>query len=196
MYGSDYTIGYDTAVNTALDAIDKIRDTADAHERVFFIEVMGRDTGYIAVRSAIGGGAEMALIPEETLEIEEVIDRLKKGDEASKGSHIIIVAEGEVEGNAMEIAKQVSNAAPGLDTKVTTLGHIQRGGRPSAADRVLASRLGLGSVEGLMNGETCVMTGVIDHKLVYTSLDDAINKRKPVNPELIRMINTLNGRVY
>ncbi len=196
LYGSDFTIGYDTAVNTALDAIDKIRDTADAHERVFFIEVMGRDTGYIAVCSAIGGGAEMALIPEKRISIEEVIDKLIKGDEASKGSHIIIVAEGDEAGNALEIAKKVKEAAPDLDTKVTTLGHVQRGGVPTAADRVLASRLGLGCVEGLMKGETCVMAGIIHEDLVYTSFDNAINKRKPVNPELIRLIDTLNGRVY
>ena len=196
LYGSDYTIGYDTAVNTALDAIDKIRDTADAHERVFFIEVMGRDTGYIAVRSAIGGGAEMALIPEKRIPIDEVIDKLIKGDEASKGSHIIIVAEGDEAGNAIEIAKKVKEKAPHLDTKVTTLGHIQRGGVPTAADRVLASRLGLACVEGLMKGETCVMAGIINHELVYTSFDEAINLRKPVNPELIRLIDTLNGRAY
>jgi 6-phosphofructokinase 1 len=196
LYGSDFTIGYDTAVNTALDAIDKIRDTADAHERVFFIEVMGRDTGYIAIRSAIGGGAEMALIPEKKISVEDIASKLLKGDEASKGSHIIIVAEGEKEGNALEIARQVKELAPMLDTKVTTLGHIQRGGQPTAADRVLASRLGLACVEGLLNGENCVMAGVIDHELVYTSFDDAINKRKPVNPELIRLIDTLNGRAY
>lgn len=196
LYGSDYTIGYDTAVNTALDAIDKIRDTADAHERVFFIEVMGRDTGYIAVRSAIAGGAEMALIPEKRVPLDEVIDKLKRGDETTKGSHIIIVAEGDEAGNALEIAKKVKEVAPGLDTKVTTLGHIQRGGVPTAADRVLASRLGLGCVEGLLDGQTNVMAGVIDHNLVYTTLDEAINKDKPVSTDLIRLIDTLNGRVY
>lgn len=196
LFGSDFTIGYDTAVNTALDAIDKIRDTADAHERVFFIEVMGRDTGYIAVRSAIGGGAEMALIPEKRVPLNEIIDKLNAGDEASKGSHIIIVAEGDEAGNSNEIARQVKQAVPKLDTKVTILGHTQRGGGPTAADRVLASRLGLGAVEGLMEGKTNVMVGVIDHNVVYASLDDAINKRKPVNAELIRMIDTLNGRVY
>jgi len=196
LYGSDYTIGYDTAVNTALDAIDKIRDTADAHERAFFVELMGRDTGYIAVRSAISGGAEMALIPEQRLSIQEISEKLKSGDEASKGSHIIIVAEGDEAGNAIEIAKQVKEAVPSLDTKVTTLGHIQRGGQPTAADRVLATRLGLAAVEGLSEGKSGVMVGVINHDVVYSTLDDAINKEKPVNPELIRLIDTLNGRVY
>ncbi len=196
LYGSDFTIGYDTAVNTALDAIDKIRDTADAHDRVFFIEVMGRDTGYIAVRSAIGGGAEMALIPETVVPIEEVITKLRESSKTTKGSHIIIVAEGDEAGNALEIAAKVKKEVPELDTKVSTLGHIQRGGAPTASDRVLASRLGLGAVEGLRNGKTNVMAGIINHSMVYTSLDEAINKRKPINPELVRLVDVLNGRVY
>jgi 6-phosphofructokinase 1 len=196
LYGSDFTIGYDTAVNTALDAIDKIRDTADAHDRVFFIEVMGRDTGYIAVRSAIGGGAEMALIPETVVPIEEVITKLRESSKTTKGSHIIIVAEGDEAGNALEIAAKVKKEVPELDTKVSTLGHIQRGGAPTASDRVLASRLGLGAIEGLLNGKTNVMAGVINHELVYTSLEEAINKRKPINPELVRLVDVLNGRVY
>ncbi len=196
LFGSDFTIGYDTAVNTALDAIDKIRDTADAHERVFFVEVMGRDTGYIAVRSAIGGGAEMAIIPEKLTTADEVIAKLGQGAAATRGSHLIVVAEGQKPGNAHELAQQVKDAIPDLDTKVSTLGHIQRGGAPTAADRVLASRLGVGAVEGLRNGLSAKMAGVINHELVYTTLDDAINKRKPVNPELVRMIEILNGRIY
>lgn len=196
LFGSDFTIGYDTAVNTALDAIDKIRDTADAHDRVFFIEVMGRATGYIAVRSAIGGGAEMAIIPESNMTDEEVIEKLKEGAGVSKASHIIIVAEGDKPGNAIELAHKVKQEIPEMDTKVSTLGHIQRGGAPTAADRVLASRLGLGAVEGLLSGKSNVMVGVINHDLVFTSIDDAINKRKPVSDELIRLIDVLNGRIY
>ncbi len=196
LYGSDYTIGYDTAVNTALGAIDKIRDTADAHERVFFIEVMGRHTGYIAIRSAIGGGAEMAIIPEKRQSTDEIIDRLRRGEAMSKASHIIIVAEENESGAAQRIADAVKKAVPSLDTKVTTLGHVQRGGNPTAADRVLASRLGVGAVEGLMKGMTNVMVGVINHSMVYTTFDDAIAKPKPVNPELVRMIDILNGRIY
>lgn len=196
LYGSDFTIGYDTAVNTALDAIDKIRDTADAHDRVFFIEVMGRDTGYIAVRSGIGGGAEMAIIPEKKTSIDEVITKLKNGTEFSKGSHIIVVAEGDTAGKSVDLAKQVKDALPELDTKVSILGHVQRGGAPTASDRVLASRLGVGAVEGLIAGKSNVMAGVINHQLLYTSLVDAIEKKKPVNPELVRIIEVLNGRVY
>ena len=196
LFGSDFTIGYDTAVNTALDAIDKIRDTADAHDRVFFVEVMGRDTGYIAVRSAIAGGAEMAMIPEKNEPMHEVISKLKVGASMGKGSSIIVVAEGDEAGNAYQIADKVKVAVPELDTKVVMLGHIQRGGSPTASDRILASRLGLGAVDALRNGDYNKMSGVINHKLVYTTLADAIEKRKPVNPELIELIDTLNGKTY
>lgn len=196
LFGSDFTIGYDTAVNTALDAIDKIRDTADAHDRVFFIEVMGRKTGYIAVRSAISGGAEMAVLPETDTSSDEVIRKLKEGTSMSKASHIIIVAEGDEPGKAMEVAKKVKAEIPQLDTKVSTLGHVQRGGAPTAADRVLASRLGVGAVEGLMEGKSNVMTGVINHDLVYTPLTDAITKIKEINPDLVRLVEILNGRLY
>lgn len=196
LYGTDFTIGYDTAVNTALGAIDKIRDTADAHDRIFFIEVMGRDTGYIAVRSAISGGAEMAIMPETKISVKEIISKLKYGTSVSKASHIIIVAEGEEAGRAQQIADAVKKKLPGLDTKVTTLGHVQRGGAPTAADRVLASRLGLGAVEGLIKGKTNVMAGVINRTLVYTPFHETITKKKPVNKDLIRMIEILNGRKY
>jgi 6-phosphofructokinase 1 len=196
LFGSDFTIGYDTAVNTALDSIDKIRDTADAHDRVFFIEVMGRDTGYIAVRSAIGGGAEMALIPEKEISINEIITKLQEGNSVGKGSSIVVVAEGDVAGNAYHIADKVKAAVPELDTKVTMLGHIQRGGNPTASDRVLASRLGLGAVDALKEGKSNIMVGVINHKLIHTSLIEAIEQRKPVNPELINLVETLNGRSY
>ncbi|MBX9850884.1 MAG: 6-phosphofructokinase [Cytophagaceae bacterium] len=196
LFGTDFTIGYDTAVNTALAAIDKIRDTADAHERVFFIEVMGRDTGYIAVRSAIAGGAEMALMPETKTSIKEVIGKLKYGTSQSKASHIIIVAEGDEMGRAAIIADSVKKEISELDAKVTILGHVQRGGAPTAADRVLASRLGLGAVEGLIKGKTNVMAGVINRTLCYTPFHDTITKKKPINKELIRMIEVLNGRKY
>jgi 6-phosphofructokinase 1 len=196
LYGTDFTIGYDTAVNTALAAIDKIRDTADAHDRIFFIEVMGRDTGYIAVRSAIAGGAEMALMPETKTSLNEVISKLKYGSSQSKASHIIIVAEGDELGRASNIADEVKKAIPELDSKVTILGHVQRGGAPTAADRVLASRLGLGAVEGLIKGKTNVMVGVINRTLCYTPFSETITKKKPINKELIRMIEVLNGRKY
>ena len=196
LFGTDFTIGYDTAVNTALSAIDKIRDTADAHDRIFFVEVMGRDTGYIAVRSAISGGAEMALMPETKTSTKEIISKLKYGTSNSKASHIIIIAEGDEAGRAQIIAEVVKKELPGLDTKVTTLGHIQRGGAPTAADRVLASRLGLGAVEGLIKGKTNVMAGVINRTLTYTPFHDTITKTKPINKDLIRLIEVLNGREY
>jgi 6-phosphofructokinase 1 len=196
LFGTDFTIGYDTAVNTALSAIDKIRDTADAHDRIFFIEVMGRDTGYIAVRSAIAGGAEMAIMPETKTSVKEIITKLKYGTSQSKASHIIIVAEGDEIGRATNIAAEVKKQLPGLDTKVTTLGHVQRGGAPTAADRVLASRLGLGAVEGLIKGKSNVMAGVINRTLCYTPFKETITKRKLINKELIRMIEILNGRKY
>lgn len=196
LYGSDFTIGYDTAVNTALDAIDKIRDTADAHDRVFFIEVMGRHTGYIAVRSAIGGGAEMAIIPEKEHSNEEIVKKLRDGSKVSKVSSIIVVAEGHTPGRAQELADMVKREAPELDTKVTTLGHVQRGGAPTAADRVLASRLGIGAVDGLIAGKKDVMVGIINHDLVYTAMQDSITKQKPISPELVRVVEILNGRVF
>jgi len=194
LYGTDFTIGYDTAVNTALDSIDKIRDTADAHERVFFIEVMGRDTGFIAVRCAIGGGAEMALMPETKTTIKDIVKKLTATALHTKSSHVIIVAEGDEEGNALEIATKVKKHIPELDIKVTNLGHVQRGGSPTAADRVLASRLGLAAVEGLLAGKTGVMAGIINRSLVYTPFEDTISKKKPVNKDLIRMIDILSGR--
>ncbi|MDX2196976.1 MAG: 6-phosphofructokinase [Cytophagales bacterium] len=196
LFGTDFTIGFDTAVNTALAAIDKIRDTADAHDRIFFVEVMGRDTGFIAVRSAIGGGAELAMIPETKTSTHYVINKLKEESNHSKSSHIIVVAEGDEEGSATEIATRVKRSLPHMDIKVTQLGHVQRGGSPTATDRVLASRLGLAAVEGLLTGESNVMAGVVNKKLTYTPLHDAIYKKKPYNKELVRMIEILSGRRY
>ncbi|MGL1886551.1 MAG: 6-phosphofructokinase [Reichenbachiella sp.] len=193
LYGSDFTIGFDTAVNTAIEAIDKIRDTAASHDRVFFIEVMGRHSGYIAIQSGIGGGAEMVMVPETSTTIEDVIKKLKSGrDDQKKGSSIVVVAEGDAQGNAHEIAEKVKVHTPKMDIKVTNLGHIQRGGGPSAFDRILASRLGLAAVEGLMNGEKNVMAGVIDNKITYTNLKIAISKSKPLNQELIRLVGILS----
>jgi 6-phosphofructokinase 1 len=169
LYGSDYTVGFDTAVNTALHSIDLIRDTANSHDRVFFIEVMGRQSGYIAVQCGIGGGAEMVMVPETSTTIKDVIERLKKDRDKDKTSSIIIVAEGDIQGNAHEIASKVSKELPELDIRVSTLGHVQRGGSPTAFDRILASRLGMAAVEGLVNGKKGVMVGIIDDKIHYTS---------------------------
>ncbi|ADR20901.1 ATP-dependent 6-phosphofructokinase [Marivirga tractuosa] len=192
LFGTDYTIGFDTAVNTALGAIDKIRDTADSHNRLFFIEVMGRDSGYIAIRSGIGGGAELVMVPETSTSIKEVISTLQEGWARHKTSSIVVVAEGDEEGNAMEIAEKVKKQISQKDIKVSILGHIQRGGSPSAQDRILASRLGLGALEGLMKGEKNVMAGIINDKLVYTSFEDSITKNKPLNQELIHMVKVLS----
>jgi 6-phosphofructokinase 1 len=192
LYGTDYTIGFDTAVNTALDAIDKIRDTANSHDRVFFIEVMGRDSGYIAIQSGIGGGAELIMVPETLTTIDDVITTLTQGWKRSKTSSIVVVAEGDDEGSAMEISGKVKNQLQDKDIRVTTLGHIQRGGSPTAQDRILGSRLGLGALEGLLNGKTNVMAGIVNDELVYTSFKDAITREKPLNQDLIRMVKILS----
>jgi 6-phosphofructokinase 1 len=192
LYGTDYTIGYDTAVNTALDCIDKIRDTADSHDRCFFVEVMGRDSGYIAIPCAIGGGAEIVMIPETQMSVDVVIDTLQTGWKRSKTSFIVIVAEGDEEGNATEVAMRVKEAIPQLDTRVTVIGHIQRGGSPTAADRLLGSQIGIAAVEGLMNGMRNVMAGIIDKKLVYTPFTDTINKKKLINQSFMRMVEILS----
>jgi len=159
IYGTDFTIDFDTAVNTAIQAIDKIRDTADSHDRIFFVEVMGRDSGYIAIRCGICGGAEMVLVPETSTTIEDVIETLRAGKSRSKTSSIIVVAEGDEIGGAIEIAKRARESLVDTDIRVATLGHIQRGGAPSAKDRILASRMGLSAIEGLLNGRKNVMAG-------------------------------------
>lgn len=192
LYGTDYTIGFDTAVNTALEAIDKIRDTADSHDRIFFIEVMGRDSGYIAIQSGIGGGAELVMVPETLTSIDDVISTLRQGWERSKTSSIVVVAEGDEAGTAMEIADKVKEQLKHKDLRVTTLGHIQRGGRPSAYDRILASRLGLAAVEGILNGEKNKAVGIINDQIVYTDFQEAITRPKPLNPELVRMVDILS----
>ncbi len=192
LYGSDYTIGFDTAVNTALDAIDKIRDTANSHDRVFFIEVMGRHSGHIAVSCGIGGGAELVMIPETSTTIQDVIDTLNQGRDQEKTSAIIIVAEGDEQGNAHDIANRVKEKLPKLDIRVSTLGHMQRGGAPTSFDRLLASRLGLAAVEGLVDGKHNVMAGVINDEVIYTSFKLAISKAKPIKADLMRMVDIMN----
>jgi 6-phosphofructokinase 1 len=193
LYGTDYTIGFDTAVNTALDAIDRIRDTASSHDRVFFIEVMGRDSGYIAVQSGIGGGAELVMVPEVLTPIPEVVETLRQGWNRSKSSSIVVVAEGDEEGGAAEIAEKIkSRVGLDIDMRVTMLGHIQRGGSPSAYDRILASRLGLGALEGLLAGQKDVMAGVINNELVYTPFEDTIRLPKPISEDLLRMVKILS----
>jgi 6-phosphofructokinase 1 len=193
LYGTDYTIGFDTAVNTSLEAIDKIRDTADSHDRIFFIEVMGRDSGYIAIQSGIGGGAEIVMVPETHTPLKKVVSTLKEGWARSKSSSIVVVAEGDEEGHAAEIADKIKEqVGDKLDIRVTTLGHIQRGGSPTQYDRILASRMGLAAVEGLMNGHKNVMAGIVNNDLVYTPFIDTIKKQKPIHDDLLRMVHILS----
>jgi 6-phosphofructokinase 1 len=193
LFGSDHTIGFDTAVNTALEAIDKIRDTANSHDRVFFIEVMGRHSGYIAIHCAIGGGAELVIVPEISTTIQDVIDTVDVDRDEEKTSAIVIVAEGEEQGNAIEIANLIMDRLPKLDIRISTLGHLQRGGSPTSRDRILASRLGLAAVEGLLNGESNVMAGIVNNQLTYTSFKLAITKSKPIDSELLRLVQIMNN---
>lgn len=189
--GSDFTIGFDTAVNTAIEAIDKIRDTADAHDRLFIIEVMGRDAGYIALHSGIATGAEHILIPETKTDIEVVVDSLEEKERRHKLVNMIVVAEGDEIGGANEVATIIKARMPHLDTRVCILGHIQRGGSPTCIDRVIASRLGYASVEGLINGKHNTMIGIVNNKLHYTPLDKAVKAKQKVNEEWMRIVKIL-----
>lgn len=191
LYGTDFTIGYDTAINTAMSAIDNIKDTANAHNRVFFVEVMGRDSGFIALRSAIATGAEAVIIPETPTDIDRLAQQLKDNYDRKKRASIIIVAEGDECGGAFKIAQKVKEHNPEFDTKVTVLGHIQRGGRPTCMDRVLASRLGMEAVRALLNGTSGVMIGQLHKNIAHTPLDKAIKHNVTVNPLLVEMVNIL-----
>jgi 6-phosphofructokinase 1 len=191
LIGTDFTIGYDTAINTVIDAVDKIRDTAESHDRLFIVEVMGRDSGLIALRSGIGTGAEAILIPETKTDIRALINRLEISRK-DKSSKIIIVAEGDDAGGAFEIAKVVKDKFPGIDTRVSILGHIQRGGAPSCMDRVLASRLGVAAVESLIAGRNREMIGVVNGQIHFTPFSNAIKHNPEVNPELLKIVEILS----
>ncbi|WP_292008290.1 6-phosphofructokinase [Chryseobacterium sp.] len=185
IFGTDNTIGYDTALNTAMEAIDKIRDTATSHNRVFFVEVMGRDAGFIALNSGLATGALDILIPEEKDSLEDLFANFRKTEKTGKASSIVVVAEGETLGSIYDIANKTKEEFPEYDIRVTVLGHIQRGGSPSCADRVLASRLGYGAVIGLMEGRTNVMAGMRSNDLVYTPIEEAIKKHNEINKDLL-----------
>ena len=187
IYGTDFTIGFDTAVNTVIEAVDKIRDTASSHNRFFFIEVMGRDSGYIAMYSGIACGAEKIMIPEIDGEFDALVKTLKQGRKRKKTSNIVIVAEGEREGGAYEIAEKTKLAFPEFDVKVTVLGHTQRGGSPSCSDRVMATRMGVKAVECLMLGRSNVMVGIVNNHIITTSLQDAVKQHPGLNPELLKV---------
>jgi 6-phosphofructokinase 1 len=192
LYGTDYTIGYDTAVNTVVQAVDKIRDTADSHNRLFFIEVMGRDAGFIALRSAIASGAEAVLIPETVTYIDSLIETLEKGWKRNKKSAIIIVAEGDDAGGAYTIAEKVKQKFSQWESKVTVLGHIQRGGSPTAFDRVMASRMGNAAVEALLAGETNKMVGLNSGQMTLVPFENATKHHKNVNQHLLHLVDVLS----
>ncbi|GAB4255797.1 MAG: 6-phosphofructokinase [Vicingaceae bacterium] len=192
LYGTDYTIGYDTALNTVIEAVDKIRDTASSHNRLFLVEVMGRDAGFIALRSGIGVGAEAILIPETHTYIDKLIDVLESNTKQHKKSMIVIVAEGDDAGGAYSVAKKVKDKCPHYDTRVTVLGHIQRGGSPSALDRVIASQMGNAAVEALLRGETNKMVGVIHKQTVLTPFEKAIKHHQEINKELLHLAEVLS----
>ncbi len=192
LYGTDFTIGFDTAVNTAVQAIDKIRDTATSHNRLFFVEVMGRDAGFIALRTGIAAGAEAVLIPETVTTVDMLLEMLEAGRQKNKSSMIIVVAEGDEEGGAFAVAEKVKKRFDYLETKVSILGHIQRGGSPTYADRVLASRLGAAAVDALVEGETGVAVGVVHHDAVRIPFDHAVKHVQDLNPALLRLVKILS----
>lgn len=192
LYGTDYTIGYDTAINTVMRAIDNIRDTASAHNRIFFVEVMGRDAGFLALRSGISSGAEGVLIPEVPTHLDELHLYLETGFKEKKNSGIIVVAEGDEEGGAYEIAKKVRKTFEDYDVRVTVLGHVQRGGSPTAFDRVNASKMGVSAVQALLNGEKSVMLGNISGQIKSISFEKAISKQKMIDQDLYDLLTILN----
>ncbi len=193
IYGTSHTIGYDTALNTVVEAIDKIRDTASSHDRLFFIEVMGRDAGFIALNTGIGAGAEEILIPEEDLGLDRLLDSLEKSRRSGKSSSIVIVSEGDKIGkNVFQLADYVTQNLPYYDAKVTVLGHIQRGGTPSCFDRVLASRMSVKAVELLLDGQKNVMVGLKDDDIITCPLDDVIHEKPNINKDLLRISEILS----
>ena len=193
LFGTSHTLGYDTALNTVMEAIDKIRDTAISHDRLFFVEVMGRDAGHIALNSGIAIGAQEILIPEEKIGIDELIISLKKSKNSGKTSSIVVVAEGDKTGeNVFELAKSVEQKFPDYEIKVSVLGHMQRGGSPSCFDRVLATRMGVKAVESLMSGEFSKMIGVKEGEITLTPLNFAIKGKSKINSELLRVSQIMN----
>lgn len=192
LFGTDTTIGYDTALNTIMECVDKIRDTATSHERLFFIEVMGRDAGFLALNGAIASGAEAAIIPEFETEFDQLEEFIKNGFRKSKNSSIVLVAESELTGGAMHYAERVKKEYPQYDVRVSILGHLQRGGSPTANDRILASRLGAASIEALLEGQRNVMIGVEHDQVVYVPFTKAIKNDKPIDRGLVGVLKELS----
>ena len=191
--GTQFTLGYETALNTVIEAIDKIRDTASSHNRLFFVEVMGRDAGHIALNAGVGAGAEEILIPEEDMGLDRLLQSLKKSEKSGKSSSIVVIAEGDKTGdNVFEIASYVEKNMPYYDVRVSVLGHMQRGGSPSCFDRVLASRMGVFAVESMMAGSSNAMVGIENDKMVLSPLEKAIKGTSKINKELIRVSDILS----
>ena len=192
LFGTDYTIGYDTALNTVVSLVDKIRDTASSHSRLFFVEVMGRDAGFLALRGGIASGSEAILVPEFSVDYEKLSAFLNNGFKKQKSSSIVIVAEGGEKGGAMEIAKIVEQRHPEYDVRVSILGHVQRGGSPSAFDRVVASRMGVSAVQALLDDQKSVMVGMINNEIVYTPFNKTLKNKKGLNPNLLELVDILS----
>ena len=188
IFGTTYTLGFDTALNTVVDVIDKIRDTASSHNRLFFVEVMGRDVGHIALNAGVGAGAEEILIPEENLGLERLLESLKRSKNSGKSSSIVVGAEGDKTGkNVFELKDYVEEHLPIYDVRVSVLGHLQRGGSPSCFDRVLASRMGVRAVEALLEGKSNLMVGIQDNKIILTPISKAIKGHTKIDKELLRV---------
>ena len=192
LYGTDFTIGYDTALNTIMQCVDKIRDTATSHERLFFVEVMGRDAGFLALNGAIASGAEAAIIPEISTQVDQLAELIQNGFRKSKNSSIVLVAESPVTGGAMGLAERVKNEYPGYDVRVSILGHLQRGGSPTAFDRIIASRMGAAAIDALMEDQRNVMIGIKDDEIVYVPFSKAIKNDKPINRDLLETLRRLS----
>ena len=194
LYGTDSTIGYDSALNTIVECVDKIRDTANSHDRIFFVEVMGRDAGFLAQNSAIASGAEAAIIPESSTDVDQLAEFIERGKRKSKNSAIVLVSEAQKDGvgGAMYYADRIKKEFPQFDARVTILGHLQRGGKPTAYDRILASRLGYAAIEALQEGQRNVMIGIKNDEIVYVPISRAIKTNKPINKELISVLNVLS----
>ncbi|MGL4411810.1 MAG: 6-phosphofructokinase [Bacteroidales bacterium] len=192
LFGTDSTIGYDTALNTIMEAVDKIRDTATSHDRLFFIEVMGRESGFLALNGAIASGAEAAIIPEMTTETDQLAELIQNGFRKSKNSSIVLVAESELTGGAFGLAERVKKEYPQYDVRVSILGHLQRGGSPTALDRILASRMGAASIDALLEGQRNVMIGIQDDQIVYVPFNKAIKNEKDINRDLQNTLRILS----
>ena len=191
LYGTDSTIGYDTTLNTIMECVDRIRDTAQSHERIFFVEVMGRDAGFLAQNSAIASGAEAAIIPEDSTDVDQLARFMERGIRKSKKSCIVVVSESPKCG-AMYYADRVKKEFPNFDVRVSILGHLQRGGRPSARDRIFASRTGYGAIEAIMQGQRNIMVGIRNNEVVYVPLSEAIRSDKPFDKKLIKILDVLS----